>query len=401
MKNKILITLLSIFLSIFSSVQINSLDIIEDVLKDMTLDEKIGQLFIIRLEALDPDYVSDIASGDIISHQSLTSEMIETYKKYPCGGITLFSRNIVNKIQLKDLTSDIHNLNIISPLICIDEEGGNVTRIASNKNFDVEKFPTNEEIANEYDPSYACYEASTISSYLKEYGIDVDFAPVSDINTNLNNKVIGKRAFGSDPNIASEYIVNYINGLHANNIASCIKHFPGHGDTSNDSHADLVYTYKTWEELLDEELITFKSGIDNNTDMVMLGHISTPNVTNNDLPASLSSEIISKLRNELNYNGIIITDSFEMGAISKHYLSKQAAVLAIKAGVDIILMPENYIEAYDGVKEAVLNNEISIERINESVRRILSLKIKTDTIQDTNIINPDVSTFATKKKKAK
>lgn len=380
MIKKIFILIITFCLLSFNSnllhINANELDI-DKLINNMSLDEKIGQMFFIRLEMLDPEYISDLKSGSKIIHTSITQEMKETYLEYPCGGILLFTRNIENPNQLKELTSSIHSLGIITPIVSIDEEGGSVSRIANNSNFDVKRFTSNEDIASSNDINKAYDLGYTIGSYLNEYGIDLDFAPVADVNTNPNNKIIGSRAFGSDPYLASQMVAMCIAGFKDANILTCIKHFPGHGDTDSDSHLGSVFTYKTWDELKQEELIPFESGISNNTDMIMIGHISAPNITGNDEPATLSYELLTnKLRNELGYEGVIITDSFEMGAIVNDWGSEVALIKAINAGVDIILLPDNYKEAFNIVKDAVNNNEITMERIDESLKRILTLKDK-------------------------
>lgn len=372
------IILLSLLLTIFNTnflyAEIKNVSI-EKMIDDMSIEDKIGQMFIIRLEMLDPEYKSDKQSGKTIIHTSITDKMKQFYNEYPAGGIILFSRNIENEEQLKNLTQQIHDLSELTPFVSIDEEGGSVSRIANNSNFDVPRFTSNEAIANTNNIEKAYDLGYSIGSYLSKFGIDLDFAPVADINTNSNNKIIGKRAFGSDPYLAGEMIAMCIAGFRDTNILTCIKHFPGHGDTSSDSHLGSVFTYKTWDEMLNEEIIPFKYGISSNTNMIMIGHISAPNVTGNNEPATLSYELLTnKLRDELGYEGIIITDSFEMGAITNNYTVKDAVIKAVNAGVDIILMPENYIEAFNAFKEAIDNKEISIERVNESLKRILTLK---------------------------
>ncbi len=365
--------LLKLFLSfslIFSP--LTKKDNIDSIINKMSLKEKVGQMFFIRLEALDPEYISDIESGKYIVHDIITEDMLNTYKQYPCGGIVLFNRNLNDERQLIELTNSIHRLNN-SPLVCIDEEGGTVSRISNSNKFPVNKTLNNDQIESVEDSYNKGYY---IGYYLNKYHIDIDFAPVGDLNINPKNTIIGNRSFGSDPYLTSDLVNSFIDGLHANNIYSCIKHFPGHGNTIGDSHLDTVYIDSTKEELLNYELLPFINSL-KNTDMVMIGHIQTPNITNTDSPASLSHEIITELlKNELNYDGLVITDSLEMGAISNYYNSKDAAINAIKAGADILLMPEKYKEAFDGVLEAINNNEISIDRINESVRKILKLKAK-------------------------
>ena len=345
-------------------------DNIDSIISNMTLEEKVGQMFFIRLEALDPNYISDEVSGKYIVHDIITNDMLSTYNDYPCGGIVLFNRNLNDERQLIELTNSIHKLKN-KPLICIDEEGGTVSRIANSNKFRVNKTLDNDQIDTNKD---AFNKGKYIGSYLNKYHIDVDFAPVADLNINPNNPIIGSRSFGYDPNITSDLVNSFIDGLHTNNIYTCTKHFPGHGNTKGDSHSDSVHIDVTKQDWLNEEALPFIQTLDN-TDMIMVGHIETPNITSDNLPASLSKEMLTDiLRNEFNYDGIIITDSLEMGAISKHYSSKEAAIMAINAGADILLMPENYKEAFDGVIEAINNNEISEERINESVKRILKLK---------------------------
>lgn len=346
-----------------------------NTINNMSLDEKIGQLFIIRLEMLDPDYISDKESGKTIIHTSVTEQMKETYNSYPAGGVILFSRNLENEEQLQDLTNSIHELNTITPFVSIDEEGGSVSRIANSGKFEVETFTSAKAIGNTGDINNAYYLGYTIGSYLSKYGIDLDFAPIADVDSNPDNTIIGDRSFSTNAYEVARNVAMCIAGFHDTGTLTSIKHYPGHGDTSADSHLGSVYTYKTWDELKENELQPFEYGIASNTDMIMVGHISAPNVTGNDEPASLSYELLTnKLRNELGYQGVIITDSFEMGAIVNIYNTKEAVVKAINAGVDIILMPENYKEAFNALKDAVNNNEITMERIDESLKRILSLK---------------------------
>ena len=196
------------------------------------------------------------------------------------------------------------------------------------------------------------------------------------MNTNPENIVIGDRAFGSDPEHVSRMVSGYLDGLHSQGIAGSIKHFPGHGDTKNDTHEGSVYVLKTWEELMKCELVPF---IDNlkKTDSVMIAHIVMKNVTHDGLPATLSRELVTgKLRGELGYDGVVIVDALMMKAISNNYTSAEAAVLALEAGCDILLMPYDYREAFDGVMEAVKSGRITEARIDESVNRITKLKEK-------------------------
>ena len=334
-------------------------DNISRVMSSMTLREKVGQLFIIRPEVL---------GG---SARQLTEEGRTLYEKYPAGGFCLFAQNVADPEQLRSFTEQLHGMGRrIHPVLTIDEEGGSVTRIASNRKFDVPRFPDMGRL----DGSAAeC--AQQIGGYLKEYGFDVDFAPVADVNTNPKNPVIGLRAYSGDPEEAAELVAAATEGFHAGGVGCCLKHWPGHGDTKTDTHKGSASTAKTWEELLSCEILPFRSGIGAGADMVMAAHISAPEVTGSSEPASLSRVLMTvKLRGELGFQGVIVTDSFEMLAISGVYSPGEAAVKAILAGADIVLMPADYEQAFDAVMAAVESGEISEERLEESVRRILRMK---------------------------
>ena len=260
-------------------------------------------------------------------------------------------------------------------IFAIDEEGGSVSRIANTPTFQVPQFSGAGAIGAAGDPEKAREMGSAIGQYLRQYGFHLDFAPVVDINSNPDNIIIGSRSFGSDAQTVSTMANAMIDGLHSAGIMACIKHFPGHGDTSGDSHDGYVSISKSWEELLQCELIPFINALDK-TDLVMAAHISTPYITGDGLPASLSPTMLTdKLRGELGYDGVIITDSLAMGAITQNYSSAESSVLAFTAGADLLLMPYDYIAAYEGILSAVQNGEISMARLDESVLRILRLKL--------------------------
>ena len=352
-------------------------DEVEALLQKMTLREKVGQLFYVRLESLDPSIewttYDDLARMNILK---VTENMKRTNENYPVGGIILYAWNIDNETQLASIITDIRTLNG-SPLLCIDEEGGRVARIANNPNFNVKKYESMAAIGATGDPQNAYECGNTIGTYLKRYGFDIDFAPVADVNTNPENVIIGARAFSDDPAVAAPMVTNYLQGLKDAGITGCIKHFPGHGDTKADTHYGYASTQKTWEEMMNCEMVTFRAGIQWGCQLIMTAHIGAPNVTGSDVPSTMSPIILQdKLRGELGYQNIIITDGMEMGAITQQYTSAEAAVGSIKAGVDIVLGPRYFIEAFDAVMAAVNNGTISEERINQSVRRILKLKLQ-------------------------
>ncbi len=350
-------------------------DDVEEQLKKMTLKEKVGQMFFVRIESLDPSIIwttyDDLAQ---LKNQEITMKMRHINDQYPVGGIILYAWNIEDEAQLGRIIPQIRSLKG-QPLLCIDEEGGRVSRIANNPNFNVKKYESMAAIGDTGDPKNAYECGNTIGTYLKRYGFDIDFAPVADVNTNPDNIVIGPRAFSSDPAVAAPMVTNYLQGLKDAGITGCIKHFPGHGDTTADTHTGYVQSLKTWDEMKQCEMVTFRAGIQWGCQLIMTAHIAVPNVTGSDIPSTLSPVVLQdKLRGELGYQNIIITDGMEMGAITQHYTSGEAAVGSIMAGVDIVLGPRDFVEAFDAVMAAVNNGTISEERINQSVRRILKLK---------------------------
>ena len=258
--------------------------------------------------------------------------------------------------------------------LCVDEEGGRVARVANNKAFRVENVGPMAKVSSE-EEAYNCGE--TIGAYLSELGFNVDFAPDADVLTKSGSVVIGDRSFGSDAGLVTKYAVAYSNGLHAHGIMSTFKHFPGHGATEADTHEGYAYTNATYEELMATELQPFSAAQMCGVDLVMVAHISAPNVVGDDTPCSLSEKMITGiLRTDLGYDGLVITDAMNMGAIAKNYDSGIAAKMAVKAGVDMVLMPSDFQAAYSGLYTAVRSGEISEERIDESVRRILTAKVK-------------------------
>ena len=197
------------------------------------------------------------------------------------------------------------------------------------------------------------------------------------MNTNPDNIIIGPRAFSDDPETAADFVVSYLNGLDSAGIVGTLKHFPGHGDVKADTHFGYAQTNKTWKDLLKCEMIPFKAGIKAGAQMIMTAHIAVPKVTGDDLPSTLSPVILQdKLRGELGFDGVIVTDAMDMGAITKQFSSTEATITAIQAGVDIILCPQDFVDAFDAVVKAVEKGEIKESRIDESVKRILKLKKK-------------------------
>ena len=348
---------------------------IEKQLKEMTLREKVGMMFFIRPEALDPEaYYNSPTDLKTLSLQAVNERMRETAAKYPMGGVTLYSNNIKNPAQLTSFIAELKALPS-HPLIGIDEEGGAVSRLANNPAFRLPQYPNMTQLAASGRTKDVYDAALEIGTYLAGYGIDINFAPVADVNTNPRNIVIGPRAFSNDPHVAAPMVKAYVKGLQKTGVLACLKHFPGHGDTTADSHFGYAMSRKTWEEIEDCEMIPFEAGLSAGAKIVMTAHISLPNVTGSNTPSTLSPMILQeKLRGELGFKGVIITDAMEMGAIIRQYPIEDACVMAIKAGVDILLCVREYPQAFETVMAAVRRGEIPESRIDESVRRILALK---------------------------
>ena len=342
-------------------------DYVTSLLQEMTLRQKVGQLFIIHPDSLDPP--PDDAEKCAVK---CTSAMTDAMKKYPVGGIIMFSENIESPKQIQKFNADLQVCSEIPLFLCIDEEGGLVSRLANHKAFHLPKYKSVASVGKSGNPSKALEMGQTIGSYLKEYGFNVNFAPVADVNTNPKNTIIGSRAFSSKPEIAGQMVSAMAEGLREKGIIPTFKHFPGHGDTVEDSHDALAVSYKTAPELSQCEWIPFDAATEN--DMVMLGHIALPNLLNNRMPASMSPEIIGILRDQLGFQGLIITDSMEMGAITNLYTSDQAALGALKAGCDLILMPANLETAFEAVVKAYETGKLNEADLNATVERILRFK---------------------------
>ena len=338
---------------------------------DLTLEEKVGQLFIVRPDALDltlPQETIDDAKADGVTE--LTDAMRGTLQKYPVGGVCQFGKNIESPAQIKAFNAFLQEASDIPLFITVDEEVGAVARLANNDAFDLPQYTSAAAIA-EFGAGNVNFIGSTIGGYLHMYGFNMDFAPVADVNTNPDNPIIGTRAFSSDPAAAAECAVAMAKGLAGEGILPTFKHFPGHGDTAEDSHTGLAYSCRTVDELAACELLPFEAAAETGPHAVMVGHIVVPELTG-DTPATLSAAAIALVPDA--ENTLIVTDSLAMGAITDSYTPGEAAVLALQAGCDVLLMPDGLADAYDAVLAAVQNGAISEDRLDLSVNKILRMK---------------------------
>lgn len=353
-------------------------DPIDEYISLMTLEEKVCHLFIIQPEAL---------SAEISSSVTVDETTLRGLQNRPVGGFIYFKNNLVNPDQthaMLDATTqygcEVSRKTLsdgtvveVAPFLAVDEEGGSlVARIANNPAFKVSSVPDMCKIT---DPDEAFRVGAFIGTYLADLGFNLDFAPVADTITNPLNTVIGKRSFGTDPERVRLLAASVSDGLHDHGIISCYKHFPGHGSTEGDTHLGLAYTDDTLDELLEDDLIPFADASRAGVDMVMAAHISVPGVLGDNTPCSLSERMLTDiLRGTCGFEGLVITDALNMGAIVNTYGADEAAVAAFAAGADILLMPAELSTAVDAVIAAVSDGTVSEERLNESVRRILKVK---------------------------
>ncbi len=347
---------------------VEKVDPIKEQIKEMSIEEKIGQMIVVGLEG----YTLDDNS----------KKMIE---EHYVSGFILFSKNIENSNQLLNLINSLkeaNSKNRIPLFISVDEEGGRVSRMPK----EFRKLPTNKKIGKINNSEFSYEIGKILGEELKLFGFNMDFAPVLDINSNPNNPVIGDRSFGTNEKIVSKLGVETMKGIQSKGVVSVIKHFPGHGDTSIDSHIGLPSINNDFERLKSFEFIPFVDAIKSGADAVMIAHILLPKI-DPDYPSSLSKTIITDiLREDIGFDGVVITDDMTMGAIAKNYEIGDAAVKAVNAGSDIILVAhgfDNGVAVINSIKEAVENGIISEERLDESVYRILSLKQKYNISDDT------------------
>ena len=275
--------------------------------------------------------------------------------------------------------------------ISVDEEGGTVARIANSDAMGTTKFPAMSEIGATGDSRQAYNVGATIGREIAELGFNLDFAPVADISTNADNTEIGSRSFGGDADLVSDMVSQEVRGLQDSGVSATLKHFPGQGDSGDDTHKGFVNLDVTIDRLRDVEFGPFKAGIAAGTDMVMMSHVAVRNITQNEVPASLSSLMVTDiLRKELQFDNVIITDAMNMKIITKFYDAGEAAVMAIEAGNDMILMPDDFVSAYEAVYEAVQDGTLTERQINQAVSRILTVKIRRGILPLTSPLLADI-----------
>lgn len=337
-------------------------EIVNAGIEVMPLEDKVAGLFIVTPESI-TGVSTAVKAGDGTR---------EALAKYAVGGIVYFSKNMQSEEQLKEMIDNTQLYTKYPLFIAVDEEGGSVSRVADAGIGT--KVDTAQAIGETGDANNAYQAGNVIGGYLSALGFNLDFAPVADINS-VEGSALESRTYGSDAATVAPFVTSMMQGLEDQNVTACLKHFPGIGNSTQDTHDGMATTERTLEEFRASEFAVFQAGIDAGADMIMVGHLSAPALTGDNTPCSLSSAVVTDiLRNEMNYDGVIISDALNMSAVTEYYSADQAAILALKAGCDMLLMPEDFETAYNGVLQAVQDGTISEERINDSLRRIYRIK---------------------------
>lgn len=350
----------------------------DELLREMTLEEKVGQLFVTYAYGRTAD------TPDPVNREEFGVDTpAQVVQKYHLGGIIHFtwSNSLYEPKQIAELSNGLQTAATSSGaqvplLISTDQEQGQVTRITEP----VTQLPGNMALGAGRSPQDAERAAAITGQELRAMGLNMNFAPSGDVNVNPANPVIGVRSFSSDPALAAQFTAAQVRGYEdaqaaGEGVSASVKHFPGHGDTNTDSHTALPvieHDRQQWEQL---DAPPFKEAIAANTDSVMSAHIVVPKLDDSGQPATLAPKVLTgMLRQELGYQGVVFTDSLQMEGVRQQHPDSEIPVLALQAGADVMLMPQNLQVAIDGVIAAVHDGRLTEQRIDESVSRVLKLK---------------------------
>ena len=337
-------------------------ELAESYYSEMSIENKVAGLFMVTPESI-TGVKTATKAGDGTQ---------EALNQYAVGGLIYFGQNILDKEQIMTMLSNTASMSNYPIFFAVDEEGGEVSRVANSK-VEVTKVDDMASIGAGGDASLAADAGTTIGSYLNEIGFNVDFAPVADVAG--EGSALGDRSFGSDPQAVSEIVTSAVSGIEGTGVSACLKHFPGLGSTTEDTHDGRVEITKSLEEMRASDFVPFSAGIEAGADFVMVSHATAPALEEDNVPSSLSKKVITDiLRGELGFEGVVITDALDMTAITEYYTTEEAAVMALEAGADMLLMPDDFEKAYNAVLAAVQDGTISEERINESLDRIYRVK---------------------------
>lgn len=337
-------------------------EIVNAGIEAMPLEDKVAGLFFVTPEAITG------VSAAVRAGEGTRTALAE----HPVGGLVYFQQNLQSEEQIREMLANTKQYANYPLFLGIDEEGGTVDRLGA-----AGIIPRTEaagEIGATGDSRNAYNVGVSLGSTLAGLGFNVDFAPVADL-ANVEGSIMEGRAYGADAATASDFSIAMMRGLEEQKVTACLKHFPGIGASTEDTHNGGVSSDRTEEQFRTEELASFQAGIEAGAHMIMVSHMAAPSLTGDDAPCIFSRHLVTEiLREEMGYEGIVITDALSMSAISGSYGSDEAAIMAISAGCDMLLMPENLEMAYQGVLQAVMDGTISEERIDDSLRRIYRVK---------------------------
>lgn len=339
--------------------------IIQQQVAEMSLEEKAGQVLFLAMR-------HNHEGQPLLKLEEEDKKILKTLKP---GGIILFSENINDNQQVKNLIDQLQAEAEISLFMAVDQEGGRVSRLTGGEmNFPL--IPSARELGQAGDVDKVLEMGKLVGKELKALGFNMNMAPVADVDSNPRNPVIGDRSFGNDPELVANMAMAMARGMELEGVIPVLKHFPGHGDTDLDSHLEAVVLNHSLERLVAVEWLPFRRGVSLNMPVIMTGHIELK-ALDEGVPATLSSVLVTDLlRGEWGYQGVVISDALEMGAIRQRWTSGEAAVKALQAGVDLLLMPENPWEAHEAIVEAVSAGILKEDQLDQAVTRVLALKMK-------------------------
>ncbi len=347
---------------------------IENILKSMSLEEKVGQIMVCGFDGTHP-----------------SGEIKRLIRDYHLGNVILFKRNIEDPGQIRNLTSELQGMSKIPLTMAVDQEGGIVTRLTAP--FTV--FPGSMATAATGDPNNAYLEGLTMAKEMRAVGLNWNLAPVVDVNDLPQNPGIGVRSYSDEPHTVAKYASEFVRGLHDGKVAGCAKHFPGKGHSAKDAHMEMPTVDRDMNDLVKIDLFPFRELINDGIDAIMPSHVYYPALCESeDLPATLSSSVMTDLlKNQMDFNGVVVTDDLEMGGITKSIKGSDAAWRSLLAGADIVMICHTYdeqIKTFEKIIEKVKFGNIPIERLNDAVRRVLSMKEKLGLLDGQIIVESEI-----------
>ncbi len=337
-------------------------ELVDARIESMSLEDKVAGLFLVTPETVMGGTAVVQAGED--ARQALT--------RRPVGGLVWLSQNIQSEEQIREMFASIKEYATYPLFMAVDEEGGSVARVTSAGIGSPAEAAS--EIGASGDPRNAYQAGVSIGNTLSALGFNLDFAPVADL-ANVEGSIMAGRSYGTDPAVVSEFVISVMTGLEEQKVTACLKHFPGIGSSTEDTHEGMAATDRTAEQFWAEELAVFGAGIEAGANMIMVGHMAAPALTGDNNPCIFSRTLLTDiLRERMGFSGVIITDALNMSAVSEYYGADEAAIMAVLAGCDMLLMPEDFEKAYTGVLQAVQEGNISEDRIDDSLRRIYRIK---------------------------